>query len=34
MRNLLYEKIDNIPGVAKTESMIELGCAFKRNLIL
>jgi Lrp/AsnC family transcriptional regulator for asnA, asnC and gidA len=34
MRSLLYNKIDNIPGVAKTDSMIELGCAFKRNITL
>lgn len=34
MRKLLYEKIDNIPGIAKTDSMIELGCAFKRNISL
>lgn len=33
MRKLLYEKIDNIPGIAKTDSLIELGCAFKRNII-
>ena len=33
MRQLLYEKIDNIPGIAKTDSLIELGCAFKRNII-
>jgi Lrp/AsnC family transcriptional regulator for asnA, asnC and gidA len=32
MRKLLYEKIDNIPGIAKTDSIIELGCAFKRNV--
>lgn len=32
MRRLLYEKIDNIPGIAKTDSIIELGCAFKRNI--
>lgn len=32
MRKLLYEKIDNIPGIAKTNSIIELGCAFKRNI--
>jgi Lrp/AsnC family transcriptional regulator, regulator for asnA, asnC and gidA len=32
MRKLLYEKIDSIPGIAKTESIIELGCAFKRNI--
>lgn len=34
MRQLLYEKIDNIPGIAKTDSIIELGCAFKRNIAL
>jgi Lrp/AsnC family transcriptional regulator for asnA, asnC and gidA len=34
MRKLLYEKIDNIPGIAKTDSIIELGCAFKRNVSL
>jgi len=34
MRKILYEKIDNIPGIAKTDSMIELGCAFKRNISL
>jgi Lrp/AsnC family transcriptional regulator for asnA, asnC and gidA len=34
MRKLLYEKIDTIPGIAKTDSIIELGCAFKRNLTL
>jgi Lrp/AsnC family transcriptional regulator for asnA, asnC and gidA len=34
MREILYEKIDNIPGVAKTESIIELGCAFRRNISL
>lgn len=32
MREVLYEKIDNIPGVRKTDSIIELGCAFKRNV--
>ena len=32
MRRLLYEKIDSIPGIAKTDSIIELGCAFKRNI--
>jgi Lrp/AsnC family transcriptional regulator for asnA, asnC and gidA len=31
---LLYEKIDTIQGIAKTDSMIELGCAFKRNISL
>lgn len=34
MRRVLYEKIDNIPGIAKTDSIIELGCAFKRNVSL
>ena len=34
MRTVLYEKIDAIPGIAKTDTIIELGCAFKRNLIL
>ncbi|OJZ04878.1 Lrp/AsnC ligand binding domain-containing protein [Sphingobacterium sp. 40-24] len=33
MRQLLYEKIDSISGIAKTDSLIELGCAFKRNII-
>jgi Lrp/AsnC family transcriptional regulator for asnA, asnC and gidA len=34
MRQVLYEKIDNITGIAKTDSIMELGCAFKRNIIL
>ncbi|KAF2516986.1 Lrp/AsnC family transcriptional regulator [Flavobacterium foetidum] len=34
MRSILYEKIDSIPGIAKTDSIIELGCAFKRNITL
>lgn len=34
MRKILYEKIDNIKGIAKTDSMMELGCAFKRNVSL
>ncbi|MEP1490454.1 MAG: Lrp/AsnC family transcriptional regulator [Algibacter sp.] len=34
LRHLLYQKIDKIPGVYKTVSMIDLGCAFKRNIIL
>lgn len=34
MRKILYEKIDNISGIAKTDSIIELGCAFKRNVVL
>lgn len=32
MRRLLYEKIDHIKGVLKTESIIDFGCAFKRNV--
>ncbi len=32
MRRVLYEKIDNIQGIAKTDSIIELGCAFRRNV--
>jgi Lrp/AsnC family transcriptional regulator for asnA, asnC and gidA len=32
MRRILYEKIDNIEGIAKTDSIIELGCAFRRNV--
>jgi Lrp/AsnC family transcriptional regulator, regulator for asnA, asnC and gidA len=34
MRKLLYEQIDTIPGIARTDSIIELGCAFKRNVTL
>ena len=34
MRKVLYEKIDTIHGIAKTDSIIELGCAFKRNVSL
>ena len=34
MRKILYEKIDNIPVISKTDSIIELGCAFKRNVSL
>ena len=34
MRKILYEKIDTLPGLAKTDSIIELGCAFKRNVSL
>lgn len=34
MRKVLYEKIDRIAGIAKTDSIIELGCAFKRNISL
>jgi Lrp/AsnC family transcriptional regulator, regulator for asnA, asnC and gidA len=31
MRAVLYDKIDHIPGVLKTESLIHFGTAFKRN---
>jgi Lrp/AsnC family transcriptional regulator for asnA, asnC and gidA len=34
MRKILYGQIDSIPGIAKTDSIIELGCAFKRNISL
>jgi len=34
MRTVLYEKIDRISGIAKTDSIVELGCAFKRNITL
>ncbi|MBK9508888.1 MAG: Lrp/AsnC ligand binding domain-containing protein [Cytophagaceae bacterium] len=34
MRRILYEKIDHIPGVLKTESLIDFGRAFKRNVPL
>lgn len=32
MRQVLYEKIDHIPGVLKTESLIDFGAAFKRGV--
>ena len=32
MRRVLYEKIDHIPGVLKTESLIDFGLSFKRNV--
>jgi len=32
MRKVLYEKVDHIPGVLKTESLIDFGTAFKRNV--
>jgi Lrp/AsnC family transcriptional regulator, regulator for asnA, asnC and gidA len=32
MRQLIYDKIDNIEGVLKTESLIDFGAAFKRNV--
>ncbi len=31
MRNVLYKKIEDIQGIQKTESMVDFGCAFKRN---
>ncbi|TAE37041.1 MAG: AsnC family transcriptional regulator [Runella slithyformis] len=31
MRRILYDKIDHIAGVLKTETMIDFGAAFKRN---
>jgi len=31
MRRILYDQIDIIPGIAKTDSFMELGCAFRRN---
>ncbi len=34
LRRILYDTIDNIDGVSKTESMIDLGCAFKRNIAI
>jgi Lrp/AsnC family transcriptional regulator, regulator for asnA, asnC and gidA len=34
MREVLYDKIDHIPGVLKTESLIHFGTAFKRNVPL
>ena len=33
MRRVLYDSIDTIDGVSKTNSFMELGCAFKRNVI-
>lgn len=32
MREVIYGKLDKIKGIVKTESMIQLGCAFKRNV--
>jgi Lrp/AsnC family transcriptional regulator for asnA, asnC and gidA len=32
MRSVLYDKIDHIAGILKTESMIDFGAAFKRNV--
>ncbi|MFZ1704255.1 MAG: Lrp/AsnC family transcriptional regulator [Saprospiraceae bacterium] len=32
MRKILYDAIDHIPGISKTDSFMELGCAFRRNV--
>ncbi|NBA87259.1 AsnC family transcriptional regulator [Emticicia sp. CRIBPO] len=32
MRSILYDEIDHISGVLKTESLIDFGTAFKRNV--
>lgn len=31
MREVLYNKLDHIKGILKTDSIMDLGCAFKRN---
>lgn len=31
MKEILYDKLDHISGIQKTDSIIELGCAFKKN---
>ena len=31
MRDVLYTKIEDVPGVKNTESLVDFGCAFKRN---
>lgn len=31
MRDILYDKIENIMGIVSTESLVDFGCAFKRN---
>ena len=31
MRDILYDKIENIKGIVSTESLVDFGCAFKRN---
>lgn len=31
MRDVLYTKIEDIDGVQSTESLVDFGCAFKRN---
>ncbi len=32
MKSVIYDKIDHISGILKTESMIDFGAAFKRNV--
>ncbi len=32
MKSVIYDKIDHIAGILKTESMIDFGAAFKRNV--
>ncbi|WP_010177534.1 Lrp/AsnC family transcriptional regulator [Aquimarina agarilytica] len=34
MREILYNKLDHIKGIQKTDSIVDLGCAFKRNITL
>ncbi|WP_109830943.1 Lrp/AsnC family transcriptional regulator [Reichenbachiella versicolor] len=34
MRSILYDQIDHIKGISKTESIIDFGCAFRRNIPL
>lgn len=31
MRDILYSKIEDIKGISRTESMVDFGCAFRRN---
>ena len=33
MKEILYDKLDHIKGIQKTDSIIELGCAFRKNII-
>lgn len=32
-RRILYNTLDKIEGISKSESMMDLGCAFKRNIV-
>jgi Lrp/AsnC family transcriptional regulator, regulator for asnA, asnC and gidA len=32
MRSVLYDRIDHIEGILKTESLVDFGAAFKRNV--